>query len=128
MLKSGQRWAGLIVCKDGGGALLAPTVGPAGTLYVNGVANAATVTITGSNPYRWYVNLPALTVGDCVSMYITATIDGVATADVVREDVVDTLWLSDGVTLQDNAITSAKYDEVTAFPQTAADAESMVLP
>lgn len=127
-LKSGQLWAGLVVCRDSSGALLAPTVGPAGTLYVNGVANAAAVTVSGANPYKWTVTLPSLSAGDCVTMYATATIDAVATGAVVAEDVVDTARLSDGVTLQDDAITASKFDESTAFPQTSADVEGMVLP
>ena len=94
-LVSGQEWSGLIVCKDDTGALSTPTAGPVGKLYVNGTLNAATVTVSGSNPYKWTVTLPALMAGDLVSMYITATIDGVATADVVAEDVVDTYRTSD---------------------------------
>jgi len=128
MLKSGQVWAGLIVCKDAGEALLAPTVGPVGTLYVNGVAHAVVVTISGTNPYKWTVTLPSLGAGDCVSMYVTATMDGVATGAVVAEDVADTVRLSDGVTLADDAITASKFDEATAFPQTSADVEALVLP
>lgn len=127
-LKSGQQWSGLIVCRDSSGALLAPTVGPVGALYVNGTSNAAAVTISGANPYRWTVTLPSLSAGDCVSLYITATIDAVATGAVVAEDVADTVRLSDGVTLQDDAITADKFDEVTCFPQTAADVAAMVVP
>jgi len=94
-LKSGQEWAGLIVCKDDTGALSTPSVGPVGALYVNGTLNAASVTVSGSNPYKWVVTLPTLSPGDLVSMYMTATIDGVATAEVVAEDVVDTYRISD---------------------------------
>ena len=95
MLKSGQSLSGVIVTKDATGALAAPSVGPAGTVYVNGVANAATVTVTGSNPYKWSVTLPTLTAGDTVSVYVTATISSVATAAVVFEDVADTKRVSD---------------------------------
>lgn len=127
-LKSGQQWAGVIACRDSGGALLAPTVGPVGTLYVNGSANVAAVTVSGTNPYSWSVTLPSLGAGDCVSMYVTATIDGVATGAVVAEGVADTVRLSDGVTLADDAITASKFDESTAFPQTVADVAAMVVP
>ena len=95
MLKTGQVWSGLIVCRDTTRALSTPTVGPVGTLYVNGIANGATVTITGSNPYKWSVTLPSLTAGDTVQMYITATIAGVATAAIAMQDVGDTSSLSD---------------------------------
>lgn len=94
-VKSGQAWYGLFVCKDATGALSTPSVGPAGALYVDGTVNAASVTISGSNPYKFAVTLPALTAGQCVSMYITATIATIATASVVAEDVADTVRLSD---------------------------------
>lgn len=95
MVKSGQAWAGLVVTRDATGALAAASVGPAGTLYVNGTSNGAGVTITGSNPYKWAVTLPSLTAGDSVSMYITATVGGIASAAVVAEDVADTKRVSD---------------------------------
>lgn len=95
MLKSSQVWAGVIVTRDATGALATPSVGPAGTLFVNGVSNAASVTVTGTNPYKWSVTLPALTAGDICSMYITATISSVATAAVVAEDTADTKRVSD---------------------------------
>lgn len=88
-LASGQTWYGMIVTKDATGALAAAAAGPVGTLYVNGVANAATVTIDGENPYSWAVTLPALTAGVSVSMYVTATIGAIETASVVAEDVID---------------------------------------
>jgi len=94
-LKSAQQWSGLIITKDATGALSAASVGPAGTLYVNGTSNGASVTVSGSNPYKWTVTLPALTAGDLVSMYVTATIDSIATAEVVAEDVADTKRVSD---------------------------------
>jgi hypothetical protein len=52
-VKSAQTWTGLVVTRDGSGALSAATTGPAGALYVNGTSDAASVTITGSNPYKW---------------------------------------------------------------------------
>lgn len=127
-LKSGQAWAGTFVTLDATGALATPGTGPAGALYVDGVANAATVTITGANPYKWAVTLPALTAGQRVEMYITATIATIATAAVVAGDQADTALNSDlatpgdAMTLADDAITSAKFDETTAFPVKSADA------
>lgn len=95
IVKSAQAWAGLFVTRDGNGALSAATTGPAGTLYVNGASDAASVTITGSNPYKYAVTLPTLSAGDTVSMYITATVAGVATASVVAQAIGDTKRLSD---------------------------------
>lgn len=121
-VKSAQEWSGVVVCKDATGALATPSVGPVGALYVNGTANGATVTITGSNPYKWTVTLPALTAGDCVSMYVTATIATIATAAVVAEDVGDTSRTSDAVTLATTqpAITFGKIQILHDEDHTAA--------
>ena len=123
-VKTGQVWEGLFVTQDATGALATPSVGPIGTLYVNGVANGAVVTITGSNPYKFSVTLPALTAGQRVDMYITATISTIATASVIASEQADTMLLSDGITLADDAITAAKFDESTAFPLKLADTGS----
>ena len=92
-VKTGATWAGTFVTLDATGALSAGT--PSGTLYVDGVANAAEVTITGSNPYKFSVTLPTLTAGQRVDMYITATISGIATAAIVASEQADTSLLSD---------------------------------
>lgn len=118
-VKTGQAWAGTFVTLDATGALEAGT--PSGVLYVDGVADAATVTITGSNPYKFSVTLPTLTAGQRVDMYITATISTIATAGIVASEQADTLLLSDGVTLADDAIKASKFDESTAFPVKSAD-------
>lgn len=106
-VKSGQVWAGVIVCKDSAGALATPSVGPVGALYVNGTVNAASVTISGANPYKWSVTLPALTAGDLVSMYITATIASIATAGVVAEAGSDTKRTSELNDIAATAIVSS---------------------
>ena len=121
MIKTGQAWAGLFVTLDATGAASAADSAPTGTLYVDGVSNAASVTITGSNPYKFAVTLPTLTAGQRVDMYITATIDTIATAGIVASGQADTVLLSDGVTLADDAITASKFDESTAFPLKSAD-------
>ena len=104
MVKSGQVCADIILCKGGTGALSTPSVGPVGTLYVNGDANGAMVLVTGANPYRWLVTLPTLAAGDLVTMYFTATIEGIATAEDVWHEVADTTYVSDGVTLLDDKL------------------------
>lgn len=93
-VKSGSAWAGLFVTLDATGAKAAST-DAAGTLYIDGTADAASVTITGSNPYKWAVTLPALTAGQRVDMYITGTIGTVATAGIVASAQADTSLLSD---------------------------------
>ena len=95
MVKTGQAWAGSFVTQDATGALATPSVGPAGVLYVDGVANGASVTITGSNPYKFAVTLPTLTAGQRVDMYITATISTIATAGIVASEQADTVLVSD---------------------------------
>ena len=95
MVKTGSAWAGSFVTLDSTGALATPSSGPAGVLYVDGAANGATVTITGSNPYKWAVTLPSLTAGQRVDMYITATIATIATAGFVASDQADTVLLSE---------------------------------
>ncbi len=118
-LKSNQEWTGLIVCKDATGALSTPSAGPIGALYVNGELNGASVTVSGSGPYKWTVTLPTLSPGDLVSMYITATIDGVATAEVVAEDVADTYRTSD--------IAAAVWDRLTSALTTAGSVGAYLL-
>ena len=105
-VKTGTAWAGSFVTLDATGAVTAATGTPSGTLYVDGVANAATVTITGSNPYKWAVTLPALTAGQRVDMYITGTIDSIATAGFVASEQADTSILSDGVVVNSGTVTT----------------------
>jgi hypothetical protein len=62
---------------------------------VDGVANAAEVTISGSNPYKWSVTLPSLTAGQRVDMYITGTIATIATAGFVASEQADTALVSE---------------------------------
>ncbi len=88
-VRGGDTWADVFITKDGTGALVAAGVGPVGTLYVNGIANAAVVAIAGANPYSWSVVLPALAAGDRVSMYITATVAAIATGSVVASEQAD---------------------------------------
>ena len=94
-VKTGSSWAGTFVTLDATGALATPSAGPTGKLYVDGVANSATVTITGSNPYKFSVTLPSLTAGQHVDMYITATISSIATAGIVASAQADTVLTSD---------------------------------
>ena len=95
MIKSGSSWAGTFVTLDSTGALATPGTGPAGVLYIDGTADAAAVTISGANPYKWAVTLPALTAGQRVDLYITATIATIATAGFVASDQADTVLVSE---------------------------------
>jgi hypothetical protein len=104
-VKTGSAWAGSFVTLDSTGALSA-SADAAGVLYVDGVANGATVTITGSNPYKWSVTLPSLTAGQRVDMYITGTIATIATAGFVASEQADTSLLSDGVVVNSGTVTT----------------------
>jgi hypothetical protein len=88
------------------GAAADATGTPSGTLYVNGVANAATVTVTNvtTGVYKAAVTLPALTAGDIVSLRVAATVATIAGEAVVWQDVGDTERLSDLATA--SALTS----------------------
>ena len=129
-VKTGQVWAGLFVTLDATGALAAGT--PSGTLYVDGVANGATVTITGANPYKFSVTLPTLTAGQRVDMYITATISSIATAGIVASAQSDTALVSDIVgadsdtlkTLSDQLDATALEATLTAIKGTGWSANS----
>lgn len=70
---------------------------PTGTLYVNGTADAATVTVTNitTGRYKAAVTLPALAAGDSVDIWIAATVGGVAGGNVVWSAIGDTKRLSD---------------------------------
>jgi len=114
MIKTGQAWAGLFVTLDATGAASAADSTPAGVLYVDGTSNAATVTITGSNPYKFAVTLPTLTAGQRVDMYITATIDTIATAGIVASAQADTVLVSDIVGADSDTLETLS-DEIAAI-------------
>ncbi len=64
---------------------------PAGTLIVNGVDNAASVTVTNidTGRYKAAVTLPTLAVGDIVELSIAATVSAVAGKAIVWRDTKD---------------------------------------
>jgi len=78
------------------GALDYADADPTGTLYVNGVANGATVTMTGLDLglYRASFNLPALSIGDLCSLAIEATVGGVTAKNIVWYDFVEDINFS----------------------------------
>lgn len=94
-IKSEQVLAGTFFTQDATGAITPASVTPTGTLYIDGVANAATITITGSNPYKWSLTLPALTAGQRAQVYITAIITGVTTGNFVASEQADTALISE---------------------------------
>jgi len=65
---------------------------PVGTLYVNGTANAAVVTVANITVgvYKAALTLPALSAGDVVSLRVAGTVATVAGEGIVWQDVADT--------------------------------------
>jgi hypothetical protein len=75
----------------GSGAAANATVGPTGTLFMNGVSTAAVVTITGlaTGIYSAGFTLPFSFIGDVVQLEISATTNAVAEKKIVWSDAVD---------------------------------------
>lgn len=83
------------------GAATDATGTPTGILYVNGTANAATVTVTNTatGKYKAAVTLPTLSAGDLVELEITATVAGVTDNAII--------WSDDAVVVDGVSLTSA---------------------
>jgi len=79
------------------GAATDATAPPTGTLYVNGTADGATVTVTNitTGLYKAALTLPTLSAGDVVSLRISATVSAIAGTAVVWQAVGDTVRSSD---------------------------------
>lgn len=97
-VKSGQAITVLFATANATTGAAADATGtPAGTLYVNGTANGATVTVTNitTGVYKAALTLPALSAGDVVSLRIAATVATVAGEGIVWQEVADTSLASD---------------------------------
>lgn len=72
---------------------------PTGTLYVNGVANGASVTVTNitTGVYRAAVTLPSLSIGDVLDLRIAATVNAIADNGVIWSDTKDVDVNSSGI-------------------------------
>lgn len=72
---------------------------PTGTLYVNGTANAAVVTVTNISTglYKAQVTLPTLAVSDVVALIIAATVNSISDSAKVWEDTKDVALDSSGL-------------------------------
>jgi len=70
---------------------------PTGTLYVDGVADSATVTVTNITTavYKAVVTLPDAAAAYCADLRIAATVGTVAGEEVIWSDVVDLKLVSD---------------------------------
>ena len=113
MTKSGQAITIIFPVQNPstGAAANADTL-PTGTLYVNGVANAASVTVANitTGLYSAAVTLPTLSAGDIVSLKIAATQSTIVGVGVIWQDVADTKIVSD---LHDSAYAGGAVASVT---------------
>lgn len=96
----------------------APTSGdttPTGTLFVDGVVNAAAVTVTNitTGVYRAAVTLPTLTAGQIVGIRIMAVVATVSGTSVVWQDTADTALVSDVPALDAAAVWGAGTKALT---------------
>ncbi len=73
------------------GAAANATGTPTGTLYVNGISNAASVTVTNitTGVYFAAVTLPTLAAGDLCDLVINATVSGVTDNTIIWSDTKD---------------------------------------
>jgi hypothetical protein len=120
-VRSGQSITVLFTTRSfstGAGANASST--PTGTLYVNGVSNAATVTVANlsTGVYTAQVTLPTLNIGDEITIAIAATVSGVTDTATIWGDTKDFAIDSSGdVTFNNTSIaTVATTTNLTNLP------------
>jgi hypothetical protein len=99
-VKTGQALAVTFTTSDPTTGAAADATGtPVGTLWVDGVANGAAVTVTKpggtTGVYKAAVTLPVLTAGQVVAIHVTATVNAIAGAGIVFQDTADTQLISE---------------------------------
>jgi hypothetical protein len=89
---------------------------PTGTLYVNGTADAASVTVTNvaTGIYKAAVTMPTLAVGDIVDLRIAATVSSVSDTEVIWSDTKDIAADSSGKVPATIAAGDLATDSITA--------------
>jgi hypothetical protein len=93
---------------------------PTGTLYVNGTANGASVTVTNitTGIYKFAVTLPTLAFGDVVEMLINATVSSVTDNCRVWWDTKDIDYDTSGIVSTDakkiNAVSTSSVTTINA--------------
>lgn len=87
---------------------------PTGTLYQNGTANGATVTVTNVSTglYKVAVTLPTLAIGDELYIVIAATVNSISDSGVAWNDTCDLTISSAGIVGAD--LQTIKTQTVTA--------------
>ena len=96
---------------------------PVGTLYVDGTADAAAVTVTKIDDglYKAALTLPALTAGQLVALRVAAEVDSIAAEGVVWQDVADTVRASDLATAANLATVDGIVDAILEDTGTTLD-------
>jgi len=92
---------------------------PSGVLWVDGVANAATVTIAdaaGTGRYTFSVTMPTLTTSQRVQVIVTATINALACAGVVWEDQASPLATAAALAVVGGIVDDILVDTGTTLP------------
>jgi hypothetical protein len=91
MIQSGQTIVRTFTVEGATGAAANADALPTGTLYLNGAADAAVVTVTNlaTGVYKFSVTVPALAVGDAVEVVVAATAGGVVMKSPVWGDSRD---------------------------------------
>ncbi len=90
---------------------------PTGTLYLNGTANGATVTVTNvaTGLYKAAVTMPTLAVGDVVAILIAATVSSISDNAKIWEDSADVALDSSGRVLLQPTQTGVTIPTVTTL-------------
>lgn len=106
-VKSGQSISAVFTTANpttGGAENASPL--PTGVLYINGVQNAATVTVVNKavGVYSAGCTLPTLPVGQLASICISATVNGVVGEGVIWQDITDSKIVSDLTDLTAGAV------------------------
>jgi hypothetical protein len=92
---------------------------PTGTLYVNGTADAATVTITNitTGVYKAAVTMPSgLVIGDVVDLRISATVNSVSDNAIIWQDLADVAINSSGAVTAGTVSDKTGYSLTQTFP------------
>jgi hypothetical protein len=89
-IRSGESVTKVFTTRGSSGAVNADSL-PTGTLYVNGTANGASVTVTNitTGVYKAQVTLPTLAIGDLCDLLIQATVSGVTDNMPIWSDTKD---------------------------------------
>jgi hypothetical protein len=115
IIQPSSTWTGQFPVLDDTGALVDADALPTGTLVLDAVDDAAVVTIAlvaSPGLYSYSVTTPAgASVGAHAQLRANATIDGIATAGIVAEGQIDTVYpsqISAALTVLSNSLRGSR--------------------